>query len=79
MRDKDEKVTQLPDNVNVETEASKDKTAGVNKKDETVITSKTSNTKQLPHNHDVVSEILASHPDSQARIQPFLAAKQTCL
>ncbi len=27
---------------------------------------------------DVVSEMLASHPDTQVRIQPFLAAKQTC-
>ena len=79
MRDKDEKVTQLPDNVNVEADASKNKTARVNKKDEIVITSKISKTKQLPPNHDAVSEILAPHPDTQARIQPFLAAKQTCL
>jgi Zn-dependent protease with chaperone function len=27
---------------------------------------------------DVVSEFLASHPDTQARIKPFLAAKQKC-
>lgn len=27
---------------------------------------------------DAVSEMLASHPDTQARIQPFLAAKQDC-
>lgn len=27
---------------------------------------------------DPVSEILASHPDTQARIKPFLAAKQDC-
>ena len=76
MRDKDEIVMQLQDKVNVEAKASEDKMARVNKKDEIVITSKT---KHMPHNHDAVSEILASHPDTQARIQPFLAAKQTCL
>ena len=31
-----------------------------------------------PEGHDVVSEMLASHPDTLARIKPFLAAKQTC-
>jgi Zn-dependent protease with chaperone function len=34
--------------------------------------------KTQPNKPDPVSEILASHPDTQARIQPFLAAKQTC-
>jgi Zn-dependent protease with chaperone function len=28
--------------------------------------------------YDAVSEMLASHPDTLARIKPFLAAKQTC-
>ncbi len=31
-----------------------------------------------PQNHDAVSEMLASHPDTLERIKPFLAAKQTC-
>lgn len=43
-----------------------------NKKD---ASAKTSN---VSHNQDAVSEMLASHPDTQARIKPFLAAKQTC-
>ena len=31
-----------------------------------------------PEGPDVVSEMLASHPDTLERIKPFLAAKQTC-
>lgn len=34
--------------------------------------------KPKPIRPDPVSELLASHPDTQARIQPFLAAKQDC-
>ncbi len=35
--------------------------------------------KQEPRNdQDVVAEILSSHPDTQARIKPFLDAKQNC-
>ena len=34
--------------------------------------------KQQPSQTDAVSEMLASHPDTQARIKPFLAAKQNC-
>lgn len=34
--------------------------------------------KPQPARSDSVSELLASHPDTQARIQPFLAAKQEC-
>ncbi|MBC7755700.1 MAG: M48 family metallopeptidase [Bdellovibrio sp.] len=36
-------------------------------------------TTTTPLNHDAVSEMLASHPDTQARIQPFLAARQSCI
>lgn len=34
--------------------------------------------KPKPTQSDPVLELLASHPDTQARIQPFLAAKQDC-
>ena len=34
--------------------------------------------KSKPAKPDAMSEILASHPDTQARIKPFLAAKQDC-
>lgn len=33
---------------------------------------------QAEAGHDVVSEMLASHPDTAERVKPFLAAKQTC-
>ena len=36
------------------------------------------NTTPQQESHDAVSEMLASHPDTLARIKPFLAAKQTC-
>ena len=68
MREKDEEVTQVQEKADM----SKDKTAKVNKKG----ASKTNN---MPQNHDAVSEMLASHPDTQARIQPFLTARQACL
>lgn len=34
--------------------------------------------KSKPTKPDAMSEILASHPDTQARIKPFLTAKQDC-
>jgi Zn-dependent protease with chaperone function len=39
---------------------------------------KSAKTTQPQQNQDMVSEILASHPDTQARIKPFLEAKQNC-
>jgi predicted Zn-dependent protease len=48
---------------------------GDGKKDTLDKTAKTT----LPHqDDDFVSEMLATHPDTQARIKPFLAAKQNC-
>ena len=40
--------------------------------------SKTKAHPQQDEGHVAVSEMLASHPDTLARIKPFLAAKQTC-
>ena len=73
MRDKDEKVTQVQGKASVDADVGEVKTAKSNKKDDV---NKTNN---RPDKQDAVSEMLASHPDTQARIQPFLTAKQACL
>jgi Zn-dependent protease with chaperone function len=39
---------------------------------------KTANNTQPEQRNDVVAEILSSHPDTLARIKPFLEAKQNC-
>jgi hypothetical protein len=39
---------------------------------------KQSKASQQHQGQDVVSEILSSHPDTQARVKPFLEAKQSC-
>ncbi len=39
---------------------------------------KTTKTTLPQQESDMVSEMLATHPDTQARIKPFLAAKQNC-
>ncbi len=43
------------------------------------VTKKSQAKKPLPKkNDDAIIEMLSSHPDTQSRIKPFLAAKQTC-
>jgi Zn-dependent protease with chaperone function len=60
----------------------KDKQKGKQNSDKTAKKPNEKADKQKKHNTDSptdpVSEMLASHPDTQARIKPFLAAKQNC-
>ncbi|MGB7815519.1 MAG: M48 family metallopeptidase [Methylotenera sp.] len=46
--------------------------------DKKKVDDKQSKASQPHQDQDVVSEILSSHPDTQARIKPFLEAKQNC-
>jgi Zn-dependent protease with chaperone function len=46
--------------------------------DEKETPDKTAKTTLPRQDEDFVSEMLATHPDTQARIKPFLAAKQNC-